>query len=106
MILLRYGERPFSGSPHYAAVGRSIRVDRDGIRLCHELRDRATGAWLERCDALMGITIGHDNPPPPGIYHGWHDGPQCCLWLGRLAIHWSGNPWTGDCRKCREEVGG
>lgn len=108
MILFRFGERPFPGSPHYSAIGRSIRLARDGLRVCHELRDLKTGEWLQRDDSIMGIAVvpPEHGAPSRGVRHVWHDGPHCNLWIGRLVIHWSGNPWTGKCKRCQEEAGG
>lgn len=101
MILLRFGERPLSG-PSYSAVGRSVRVTPDGVYICHEVRDAKSGEWVQNFDPVMGVSIVRDglSLPEPGVYHVWHDGPHCSLWLWRLAIHWSGNPLTGKCAKC------
>lgn len=32
--------------------------------------------------------------------HAYYDGPNCGLALGWLRFFWSGNPWTGECKKC------
>jgi hypothetical protein len=108
VILFRWGEKPCPGSESYSAIGRALEIRRDGICVLHELRSRETGEWLERNDALMGISLARKSEgdlPAPGIYHQWYDGPHCCLWLGRLAVHWSGHPKTGHCRKCEDSVG-
>jgi hypothetical protein len=53
--------------------------------------------WTNAC---LTFVVGLVRAFRIGKFHAYYDGPNCSLALGWLRFFWSGNPWTGVCKKC------